>query len=127
VICITRQSSFSRYAPWTALPLLVLCMASPLSHKTINNKSAAVCGVIRRNRFYLSLVNIMDSQPLAGSPATRKVLSFYFNVFFPGAISWLAVSASAFRSLWLAINQFAVPVSSVCWPYINGPRCVTWS
>ena len=32
------------------MSLLVLCMASPLSHKTINSKSAAVCGVIRRSR-----------------------------------------------------------------------------
>ena len=76
---------------------------------------AHVCGVIRRYRFYLSLVNIMYSQPLAGSPATRKVSSCYFNVFFPSAISRLAV------------NQFAVPASSVFWPYINGQRCVTWS
>jgi hypothetical protein len=40
-----KATSLSRCAPWTALPLLVLCMASPFSHKTINNKSAAVCGV----------------------------------------------------------------------------------
>ena len=88
---------------------------------------ACVLGVIRRYRFYLSLVNTMYSQPLAGSPATRKVLSCYFNVFFPGAISRLAVSASEFRSLWLAVNPFAVPAISVFWPYINEQRCVTWS
>jgi len=84
-------------------------------------------GVIRRYRFYLSLVNIVYSQPLAGSPATSKVLPCYFNVFFHGAISRLAISVSAFRSLWLAVNQFAVAASLVFWPYINGQRCVTWS
>ena len=66
---------------------------------------ACVLGVIRRYRFYLSLVNIMYSLPLSGSPATRKVLSCYFNVFFPNAISSLAVSISASRSLWVASSQ----------------------
>ncbi|PHR48265.1 MAG: hypothetical protein COA48_08120 [Cycloclasticus sp.] len=47
----------------------------------------------------------MHSLPLVGSPATGKVLSCYFNVFFPNAISRLAVSASVSRSLWVASSQ----------------------
>ena len=47
----------------------------------------------------------MHSLPLVGSPATGKVLSCYFNVFFPNAISRLFVSASASRSLWVASSQ----------------------
>ncbi len=40
-----KAKHHSRCAPWTALPSLLLCMASPFTHKTINNKSAAVGNV----------------------------------------------------------------------------------
>ena len=69
----------------------------------------------------------IDEDTPAGSLATRKVLPYCFNVFFPGANSRLAISVSVFRSLWFAVNQFAVPASSVCRPHISGQRCVTWS
>mgnify|MGYP006999718050 CR=1 FL=1 len=39
------HANISRCAPWTALRLRLLCMASPLLHKIHNRKSAVVGGV----------------------------------------------------------------------------------
>ncbi|MFL7012440.1 hypothetical protein [Enterovibrio norvegicus] len=42
---VTRLANNSRFAPWTALSLRQLCMASPFLHSYHNNKSAVANGV----------------------------------------------------------------------------------
>ena len=48
---LTKPSSLTRSARWTALPSHFLCMASPLTHKNYNNKSAAVGDVNTKKEF----------------------------------------------------------------------------